>query len=100
MEYAITVQSGKTIMFAKGDLKTSEASSFHKELLGALKEHQTVILDMAGVSYICSAGLRALLAGQQYIDSVGVGDLILRNLTPEVESVIKATGFNNVLTIV
>lgn len=99
MEYAITVQNEKATLFAKGDLKTSEASAFQTELLRTLKAHQMVILDMAGVSYICSAGLRALLAGQQYIDSVGTGDLILQNLTSEVDSVIRATGFNNVLTI-
>lgn len=99
MEYSIKVEHGKTVMYVTGDIKTSEASQFQSKLLSTLAEHSELVLDLHEVAYVCSAGLRALLAGQQYIDSRDTGELILRNLTPEVDSVIKATGFNNVLTI-
>ncbi|MBR5509055.1 MAG: STAS domain-containing protein [Lachnospiraceae bacterium] len=99
MNYQTGEENGYTVLFVRGDLKTAEASGFEQRILEEVEENDKLILDLQDVGYICSAGLRALLAGQQKVDDLDDGDLIVRNVCREVLSVFKSTGFVNVLTI-
>jgi len=99
MNYVLKIENGKRVLEVSGELKTSEAPSFQTELLNRLAEDARLIVDFAGVNYICSAGLRALLAGQQLVDQSDDGEMVLRRVDEEVMSVLMSTGFVNVLTI-
>ena len=55
-------------------------------------------LDMAGVSYISSAGLRVLLSAQKKLQKTG--SLKLTNVCADVMEVFEMTGFAEILVIV
>lgn len=63
-----------------------------------LKEQECVRVDFTEVEFISSAGLRALLNGQKYVDEEEK-EMIIFNINEVVESVFTSTGFMNVLTV-
>lgn len=99
MNYYEKEESGKTVLAAEGALNTSEAPEFQKELLSVLNTHKDVILDFSEVPYICSAGLRALMAAQQFVDESEDKTFVIRNICAEVMDVFEITGFSNVLML-
>lgn len=87
-------------LIAKGAVKTPSAPMFTEVIMDNLKQTKSLIIDMADVEYISSAGLRALLTAQQYIDdSDNNMEMIIRNINNEVMSVFETTGFDNILKI-
>ena len=87
------------VFMPQGEIRTTNAHEFENDILTALEKNPFLTLDMMNVHYVSSAGLRALLAAQQYVDSQEMADLVLINVNDEVLSVLKTTGFVNVLTI-
>ena len=69
-------------------------------MLGQIKEGIKLTVDLSSVGYICSSGLRALLAAQQAVDEKDEAELVLTNVGEEVMSVLSFTGFGNILTII
>lgn len=62
MEITIEQQSEIMIAVANGRVDSSNASSFQEELIAATDaSNQSVILDLEGLSYLSSAGLRVIL---------------------------------------
>ena len=57
---------------------------------------EKLVLDLAGVDYISSAGIRAVLNARK---TVGGDNLTLRNLNRNVFEIFKMTGFTKVLNI-
>ena len=57
-----------------------------------------VVVDWAGMSYICSSGLRVFLALNKNITAKG-GKLIIRNLEPLVKGVFDMSGFSQIFNI-
>ena len=58
---------------------------------------EKLIFDFGGLLYISSAGLRVLLGAVQQME--GKGEMIVRNLSPEVRDVFDLTGFSRLFTI-
>ena len=80
-----------------GELNTITAPKFEAAMREDVKPGDTVIINMADVVYITSAGLRVLLA----LDAAN-GDgapVILRGVREEIREVLKVTGFDTVLVI-
>lgn len=80
-----------------GELNTVTASEFDAAVKGDVKPGDTVVIDMANVIYITSAGLRVLLS----LDAAnGEGSpVILRGVRDEIREVLEVTGFDTVLVI-
>lgn len=57
-----------------------------------------VDVDCAGMSYICSSGLRVFLSLNKSITAKG-GKLIIRNLEPLVKDVFEVSGFIQIFNI-
>ena len=57
-----------------------------------------VVVDCAGMSYICSSGLRVFLTLNKNITAKG-GKLIIRNLEPLVKGVFDMSGFSQIFNI-
>ena len=55
------------------------------------------MLDFADVSYISSAGLRVILKTRKVMSRQG--DMVVRNVKPEIYEVFEMTGFLDFLTI-
>ena len=57
-----------------------------------------VVIDLAGVPYMSSAGLRLLLAANKTMVGRG-GELQIANLQDDVREVFDITGFSDILTL-
>lgn len=57
-----------------------------------------VVVDCAGMSYICSSGLRVFLSLNKNVTAKG-GKLIIRNLEPLVKGVFDMSGFSQIFNI-
>lgn len=75
-------------------LSTGQVTSF---LSGQVANGQPrLLLDLSGVEFMSSAGLRALLAGMKEARQQG-GDLRLAGPRPGIEKVLKLSGFTSIL---
>ncbi len=60
--------------------------------------HVRLVLDMAGVAYLSSSGLRALLRARKSAQAAG-GDVVLCGMTPRVREVFEMIGFTSLFRV-
>lgn len=90
---------GKTVVTVTGELDSFTSEEFQKALAPLMgKEGLKVELDMAGVEYIASKGLRVILALAQSIMPSG-GSLTVVNLSPAVKMVFDMSGFSQMFVL-
>lgn len=90
-------QDDVVIVTLQGRLDQMGAPGFEKTGLNLIQGGaRRVLLDMAGVEYISSAGLRTLLVMAKMMKGVQ-GRLLLCCLTPMVREVMEISGFDKVL---
>ncbi|MBR3157687.1 MAG: STAS domain-containing protein [Atopobiaceae bacterium] len=97
MEVLLNKDGGTLVASISGRINTATAPQFEKELIPALDGVEELILDMTDLLYISSAGLRVILTAQKVM--ARQGNMVLRNLKPEVYEVFEMTGFVDFLTI-
>lgn len=99
MEANILKQNGEIIISVEGRVDTTNAMEFENKIRPCFSEtDSTIVLDGTDLSYISSSGLRVILMAYKQITSKG-GKFVLRNLIPEVRSVIDMTGFSRIIPI-
>lgn len=81
----------------EGRLDTITSPDLEVKINEAVGDASKLILDLAKLDYISSAGLRVLLGAAQAMD--GKGDMVVRNLTQSVREVFDLTGFSNLFNI-
>ena len=86
-----------TIIEIVGRLDTITAPSLDKTISEDLADTKNLILDVKGMEYISSAGLRVLLGAQKKMQKVGSMKVI--NVCEEVMEVFEMTGFADILSI-
>ncbi|MBP5655427.1 MAG: STAS domain-containing protein [Clostridiales bacterium] len=90
--------NGKNLTFMlEGRLDTTTAPQFEAELKGAIEGVENLVIDIAKLDYISSAGLRVLLSAQKTMNNQG--SLVVKNPTEEVSEIFEVTGFSDILTI-
>ncbi|MBO6054698.1 MAG: STAS domain-containing protein, partial [Oscillospiraceae bacterium] len=62
-----------------------------------LADVTALTFDLAGLTYISSAGLRILLSAQKLMNKQGT--MTVRNVQPEIMEIFTMTGFDEILTI-
>ena len=82
----------------EGKVDVMSSNELQTEILKAFQKCPNVILNFAGVMYISSAGLRALLIGQKTASSKG-GKFMIINANESVLDVLRVTGLDKVLVI-
>lgn len=92
-----TVENGKVIFALDGRLDTITAPELENELKAALDGVNELTLDLAGLEYISSAGLRVLLSTQKIMNKQG--RMIIRNVSETIMVIFDVTGFSDILTI-
>jgi anti-sigma B factor antagonist len=92
-----TVSDGVCVISLDGRLDTITAPQVQPEIETAIDKHGAVALDLSGVSYISSAGLRILLACHKR--AAARGSMKLLHVPDEVMEVFEMTGFANILKI-
>ena len=80
-----------------GRLDTITAPVLETTIAENAGEAQSLILDLKGLEYISSAGLRVLLGAQKKMQKVG--SMKLTGVCEEVMEVLEMTGFADILTI-
>ena len=91
-------QNGTTLEIAlEGRLDTMTAPDLEAELNKSLGGAESLVLDLAKLDYISSAGLRVLLSAHKTMSSKGGMKVI--NVNEIVQEVFEVTGFSDILTI-
>jgi anti-sigma B factor antagonist len=98
--YIETRQSGKAmVVCASGRIDAMTAPAFETSLSEAAGAGQlALVLDLGGVEYISSAGLRVILAVAKPLKGRG-GELLLANAQGPVKEVLDISGFGSVFSL-
>ena len=92
-------QEGSNLTVAlEGRIDTLTAPQLETELAPLLEGVSALVIDLAQVAYISSAGLRVLLSTHKKMRSAG-GALTIANAVPAVREVFDITGFSDILTL-
>ena len=98
MQINFTRENEKLTVAPEGRIDTLTAPVFEKELNELLNNATTeLVLDMAKVEYVSSAGLRVILKMQKIMMNLGQMKLVGVNET--VMEVFEITGFSDILNI-
>ncbi len=99
MEVISRKEKDAVVVFVKGRLDAGSSPELEKEIEKLIAgEEKHLILDMAELSYISSAGLRVILAGTKKLKSKG-GSLSVASLGSVVKEVFEVSGFNSIIPI-
>ncbi len=81
-----------------GKIDTMTATDFQKTVLTSFQKSNKVILNFKDVTYISSAGLRALVLGEKTAVSKG-GSMKLINTNDSIMDILRITGMDKMLNI-
>lgn len=85
------------VLKLQGRLDTTTAPELEQELKNSLPGVQTLTIDMEGLEYISSAGLRVVLFAQKTMNRQG--SMVVRGAGPMIMEVFDITGFSDILNI-
>ena len=97
MTVEIKRQPEEVIIELVGRLDTITAPSLSRTIREDIEDTKKLVLDVKGLEYLSSAGLRVILEAQKKMQKNG--SMKLTNVCESVMEVFKITGFSNVLTI-
>ena len=80
-----------------GRLDTTSAPALEKAINEDIGDAKNLVLDLKGVQYISSAGLRVLLGAQKKMQKIG--SMKVSNVCEAVMEVLEMTGFADILVI-
>ena len=80
-----------------GRLDTTTAPELEKELKENLDVVTALVIDMAALEYISSAGLRVLLSAQKIMGKQG--EMKVTHVSETIMEIFEVTGFSDILTI-
>lgn len=96
MHYEEFDSDGTLQLNVEGKIDALTSDEFQNIVLKAFTKSKNVVLNLEGVTYMSSAGLRALVLGEKTARSKG-GQMVIINLQPQVQEVLKVTGFDSLL---
>jgi anti-anti-sigma factor len=98
MELTIEERDRVAIVHAAGDVGAAGSGELQAALDGLIdRGRQRVVLDLAGVRYVSSAGLRVFLIVAKRL--AGEGAFALSRATEPVRQVLDMTGFSNLIKV-
>jgi anti-sigma B factor antagonist len=80
-----------------GRLDTTTAPELEKEIKASLDGMTALIIDMAALDYISSAGLRVLLSAQKTMNKQG--EMKVVHVGETIMEIFEVTGFSDILSI-
>ena len=87
----------KTVIELVGRLDTTTAPALDKAINEDIEGTKDLVLDLANLEYISSAGLRVLLAAQKKMQRIG--SMKVKNVCDSIMEVFEITGFADILEI-
>lgn len=99
MKTAVTHENNSTVVEVSGSVDALTAADLTKVLTNVIADgHVNLVVNLLGVEFMSSAGLRALLGGVKEARSQG-GDLRIASANPGVDKVLKMSGFHNIAKV-
>jgi anti-sigma B factor antagonist len=98
MTIETTVDGANVIATISGEIDGKTAPQVQTELLAALQAGNRLLVDMKGVSYLSSAGLRMLLLLYRQV-AAKKGKVVLVGVSEEIRDTMSMTGFINFFTL-
>ena len=90
-------EGSKLTIALEGRLDTTSAPQLEGELRKSVEGVTELEMDLAGLAYISSSGLRVLLSAQKVMNRQG--SMVIRNVCPEIMDIFDVTGFTDILNI-
>ncbi|MBQ9491133.1 MAG: STAS domain-containing protein [Lachnospiraceae bacterium] len=87
----------KLTVALQGRLDTMTAPELDKEFHESLGGVTELVVDLAELEYVSSAGLRVLLSAQKVMNKQG--SMVVKNVNEQIMEVFEVTGFSDILTI-
>ena len=97
MTIGIKKNAEETIIEIVGRLDTITAPALDKAINEDINDTKNLVLNVKGLEYISSAGLRVLLGAQKKMQKIGTMKLI--NVREAIMEVFEMTGFADILVI-
>ena len=97
MTIEIKKNAAETIIEVVGRLDTGTAPMLDKAINEDIEGTKNLVLDLNGMVYISSAGLRVLLGAQKKMQDLG--SMKVKNVCEAVMEVFEMTGFADILVI-
>ena len=97
MTITTTRNSGSLTLALEGRLDTTTAPELEAVIKNGLEGVVSLVLDMEGLAYLSSAGLRVILAAQKQMNRQG--SMVVRHVCETIMEVFEVTGFTDILTI-
>ena len=99
MKTEVQQENNTTIVKVTGSVDALTAADLSKVLTTQITDGRThLVVDLTGVEFMSSAGLRSLLGAVKEVRSNG-GDLRIISTNPGVDKVLKMSGFNNIAKV-
>ena len=97
MEISKNKNGSTLIVSPSGRLDTASAPKLEEELKASIDGVTELILDLSGLEYMSSAGLRILLSSQKTMDKQG--KMTVRNVNATIMDIFEITGFTDIFTL-
>ena len=99
MELKFKKEGKATVLELSGRLDTSNYESFSEELFMKLEEGEKyIVMDMEGLEYISSSGLRVFLAALKKMRAEN-GDIALCCMNDKINEVFNISGFSSLFKV-
>lgn len=97
MTIEIKRNAEETVIKLVGRLDTTTAPALDKTINEDIADTKNLVLDVKGLEYVSSAGLRVLLCAQQKMQQIG--SMKLKNVCEAVMETFEMTGFADIFVI-
>ena len=95
LDINVSQSDSVTLIEASGRIDSSNANQFGEALSGVVDEgHTQLVLDLSGVGYMSSAGLREIVSALKKLRRAS-GDLRIAQPSPRVVEVIEMSGLDS-----
>ena len=92
-----TREGSKLTVALEGRLETTTAPDFEEVIKTKLEGITELVIDLAGVEYVSSAGLRVILSAQKKMNVQG--SMKVTGVNEIIGEIFDVTGFSEILTI-
>lgn len=96
LDIKMTNENGNLKYSLSGRLDTKTAPDFETELKSGLAEAESLVIDMQGLEYISSAGLRVVLFAKKQMKGK---EMVIENVNDSIMEIFDMTGFADILDI-
>ena len=99
MEISTRYENGLPVLVLSGRLNQATADALHGAAMEAVDQAEKgLIVDMGGVDFIASVGIRALIRPSQSLAMKG-GKLAIANLSPKMSEFFSLTGLDQTFSV-